>query len=96
MTTGPDLGLRETGGCDCHAADTELPELDARAIPHPLRHAAIKGALASLQPEAGMVLVAPHDPIPLLAQVEAEAPGRYSVEYVERGPAAWRLAFVRR
>lgn len=95
MTIGDDLGLRETGGCGCHEAETGLPELDARAIPHAIRHATIKGALGSLEPGAGMVLVAPHDPIPLLAQIEAENPGRYSVEYVERGPA-WRLAFVRR
>lgn len=95
MTIGPDLGLTETGGCGCHEADSALPELDARAIPHAIRHATIKGALGSLAPGAGMVLVAPHDPVPLLQQVEAEAPGRYSVEYLDRGPEAWRLAFVR-
>lgn len=96
MTIGHDLGLSETGGCGCHEADSALPELDARAIPHAIRHATIKGALGSLAPGAGMVLVAPHDPIPLLAQIEAEWPDTYAVEYVERGPAAWRLAFVRR
>lgn len=97
MTLGEDLGLTETtGGCGCgeHAAD--LPELDARAIPHALRHAAIKGALGSLRPGAALVLVAPHDPVPLLQQIEAEAPGAYTVEYVERGPDAWRLRFERR
>jgi len=96
MTIGPDLGLTETSGCGCHEAEATLPELDARAIPHAIRHATIKGALGSLVPGAGMVLVAPHDPVPLLQQVEAEAPGRYAVEYLDRGPEAWRLAFVRR
>jgi uncharacterized protein (DUF2249 family) len=96
MTIGKDLGLSETGSCGCGAAHEEMPELDARAIPHAVRHAAIKGALASLQPGAGMVLVAPHDPVPLLQQVEAENPGVFAVEYVERGPEAWKLAFVRR
>jgi uncharacterized protein (DUF2249 family) len=95
MSVGQDLGLSETGGRGCHEADTAMPELDARTIPHAIRHATIKGALGSLEPGAGMVLVAPHDPIPLLAQIEAEAPGRYTVEYLDRGPA-WRLAFVRR
>ncbi|MFC7495672.1 MULTISPECIES: DUF2249 domain-containing protein [unclassified Nocardioides] len=98
MGIGEDLGLRESGhgGCGCGAVDEALPELDARAIPHAIRHAAIKGALGSLQPGAGMVLVAPHDPIPLLQQVEAEQPGVFGFEYVERGPESWRIAFVRR
>jgi uncharacterized protein (DUF2249 family) len=98
MTMGEDLGLTEagTGGCGCGEHSTELPELDARVIPHAIRHASIKGALGSLQSGSGLVLVAPHDPVPLLQQIEAEAPGAYSVEYVERGPEAWRLAFVRR
>jgi len=42
-----------------------------------------------------MVLVAPHDPLPLLAQIEQRSPGAFEVRYVERGPEAWRLAFVR-
>lgn len=96
MTIGQDLGLSETGGCGCGETHDALPELDARVIPHAIRHASIKGALGSLQPGSGMVLVAPHDPVPLLQQVEAEAPGRYSVDYLERGPETWRLAFVRR
>ena len=95
MTIGSDLGLTETGSCGCHEADTALPELDARTIPHAIRHAAIKGALGSLPPGAGLVLGPPHDPVPLLQQVEAEAPGRYAVEYLARGPEAWKLAFVR-
>jgi uncharacterized protein (DUF2249 family) len=99
MTVGEDLGLTQTtgpAGCGCGEAGTELPELDARVIPHAIRHASIKGALGSLEPGAGLVLVAPHDPVPLLQQVAAEAPGRYSVDYVECGPEVWRLAFVRR
>ena len=42
-----------------------------------------------------MVLVAPHDPLPLLGQVEQRYAGAFAVEYVERGPEAWRVAFVR-
>ena len=96
MAIGEDLGLHESGSCGCGAVPEELPELDARSIPHAIRHAAIKGALGSLQPGSGLVLVAPHDPVPLLRQVEAEAPGVYAVDYLDRGPEAWRLAFVRR
>ncbi|MEO6205690.1 MAG: DUF2249 domain-containing protein, partial [Mycobacteriales bacterium] len=51
--------------CGCHEEDvTELPELDARVIPHAIRHATIFGALDGVAPGRGLVLVAPHDPLP--------------------------------
>ncbi len=82
--------------CACGEADGgEYPELDARAVPHAIRHATIFGALDGVRPGSGMVLVAPHDPKPLLAQIEQRNPGVFTVEYLEQGPDAWRLAFVR-
>ena len=72
-----------------------LPELDARAVPHAIRHATIFGALDSVGPGSGMVLVAPHDPLPLLEQLEQRSPGLFSIDYLERGPEAWRVRFVR-
>lgn len=81
--------------CGCHEHDDELPELDARAVPHAIRHATIFGALDGVAPGSAMVLVAPHDPLPLLAQIETRDPGAFAVEYVERGPEAWRLKFSR-
>ena len=45
-------------------------ELDVRAVPHAIRNATVFGALEAVQPGGAMVLVAPHDPLPLLAQVE--------------------------
>lgn len=95
MSIGENLGLTETSGCGCGEAHQALPELDARQIPHAIRHAAIKGALSSLSPGAALVLVAPHDPVPLLQQIEAESPGTYAVSYLTRGPEDWRLAFTR-
>jgi uncharacterized protein (DUF2249 family) len=83
--------------CSCGEKDADgYPELDARAVPHAIRHATIFGALDAVRPGGGMVLVAPHDPLPLLAQVEQRSPGVFEVSYLERGPEAWRLAFVRR
>jgi uncharacterized protein (DUF2249 family) len=82
--------------CGCGEVDgPALPELDARAVPHAIRHATIFGALDAVQPGSGLVLVAPHDPLPLLAQIEQRSPGRFEVDYLQRGPEAWRLAFVR-
>jgi uncharacterized protein (DUF2249 family) len=85
------------GECGCGHQDPAgvLPELDARAVPHAIRHATIFGALDSVGAGGGMVLVAPHDPLPLLAQLEQRSPGLFSVDYLERGPEAWRVRFVR-
>jgi uncharacterized protein (DUF2249 family)/iron-sulfur cluster repair protein YtfE (RIC family) len=82
--------------CSCGEVDPEgFPELDARAVPHAIRHATIFGALDAVRPGGGLVLVAPHDPLPLLAQIEQRYAGAFEAEYLERGPEAWRLAFVR-
>jgi uncharacterized protein (DUF2249 family)/iron-sulfur cluster repair protein YtfE (RIC family) len=83
--------------CGCGHQDQAgaLPELDARAVPHAIRHATIFGALDSVSAGSGLVLVAPHDPLPLLAQLEQRSPGLFSVDYLERGPDSWRVRFVR-
>jgi uncharacterized protein (DUF2249 family) len=94
---GPD----EQSGCGGHSCScgevdpAGFPELDARQVPHAIRHATIFGALDAVPPGGGLVLVAPHDPLPLLAQIEQRAPGAFAVDYLERGPEAWRLEFVR-
>jgi len=89
------------GGCGGHCSCGEVdeagyPELDARAVPHAIRHATIFGALDVVAPGGGMVLVAPHDPLPLLAQLEQRAPRQFEVSYLERGPEAWRIQLIRR
>ncbi len=89
------LEEHDHGGCNCGETDQGIPELDARPIPHAIRHATIFGALDAVAPGRGMVLVAPHDPLPLLAQIEQRQPGAFAVDYLERGPEAWRLQFVR-
>jgi uncharacterized protein (DUF2249 family) len=83
-------------GCTCgeaHAADA--PVLDARAIPHAIRHAAIFGALDSLSSGEALVLVAPHDPLPLLAQARDRYPDGIGVEYLQSGPDAWHIRLER-
>jgi uncharacterized protein (DUF2249 family) len=79
------------GACGCGAAEEAEPELDVREVPHALRHATVFGALDAVPAGTAIVLVAPHDPLPLLAQIEQRNPGVFSVEYLERGPEAWRL-----
>lgn len=74
---------------------TEPPELDARLIPTPIRHGAILGALGQVAPGQAMVLVAPHDPLPLLAQIAEREGDAIGVSYLERGPEAWRVRLDR-
>ncbi|MDF3147025.1 MULTISPECIES: DUF2249 domain-containing protein [unclassified Streptomyces] len=93
--------IEETGGCGgvcgCGGAEeTAEPELDVREVPHALRHATVFGALDAVPAGTAMVLVAPHDPLPLLAQIEQRSPGVFSVEYLERGPETWRLRLSHR
>ena len=83
--------------CTCGEVDgPELPELDARTIPHAIRHATIFGALDGVSRGQGLVLVASHDPLPLLAQLEQRSPGAFDVDYLDRGPDAWRLLLMRK
>lgn len=84
-----------TPACGC-GEEHGLPELDARTIPHKIRHGAVIGAFGQVRPGAAMVLVAPHDPKPLLgqlAEIEGEA---LEVSYLEQGPEAWRLRLARK
>jgi uncharacterized protein (DUF2249 family) len=87
------------GGHSCGCGEVDgpgYPELDARAVPHAIRHATIFGALDAVGPGGGMVLVAPHDPLPLIGPIEQRSPGEFTISYLERGPEAWRLQLVRR
>lgn len=93
---GHEQGHEQGHSCGCGESDGPgYPELDARAVPHAIRHATVFGALESVAPGGGLLLIAPHDPLPLLAQIDRRWPGVFDVSYVERGPEAWRLALTR-
>ena len=90
-----ELPVVEKAGCGCGHHDEDLPVLDARTIPHAIRHAAILGSVASLKPGAAMALVAPHNPLPLLAQIREAHGDSIEVSYLEEGPEAWTLKLAR-
>lgn len=90
-----ELTVISAAPCSCGEHETTDPVLDARVIPHAIRHGAIFGALDTVTPGSGLVLVAPHDPLPLLAQAAERYDGAFSVEYLTRGPAEWRLRLMR-
>ncbi len=82
-------------GCACgHENESEIV-LDVRLIPHAVRHAAIFGALGSIAPGFSIDLVADHNPLPLLAQLDEKHPGDFTVTYLDDGPEVWKLHLTR-
>ena len=59
---------------------------DARGVAKRFRHAAIFGALDSLQPGETMRFCNDHDPLPLLSQIAARFGANVSIAYVQRNP----------
>ena len=91
-----ELPVVEVGhACSCGEHDVDHPVLDAREIPHAVRHGAILGALSRVRSGKSMVLVAPHNPLPLLREIETSENGAIEVSYLQEGPDEWRLLLTR-
>jgi uncharacterized protein (DUF2249 family) len=69
--------------------------VDVRSVPPPQKHPMIFGAFAALAVGEAFVLVNDHDPKPLYYQFQAEMPGQFSWDYLERGPQVWRVRIGR-
>lgn len=74
---------------------TADPELDVRSEPPARRHQLIFETYEALAAGEGFVLVNDHDPKPLEYQFAAEHPDRYTWDYLEQGPAVWRVRIGR-
>jgi uncharacterized protein (DUF2249 family) len=81
--------------CSCGEADGGDPVLDVRDIPHSIRHATVFGAFDAVPAGGTLVLVAHHDPLPLLSQLRERTGGGLAVDYAESGPDVWRLRLTR-
>ena len=90
-----NIEIKTAGGCGCGGHDAEAPVLDVRPIPHAIRHATVFGAFDAIAPGQALVLIAPHNPLPLLAQIDERENGAISVSYLDEGPEAWRLKLTR-
>lgn len=90
---GPGHTQEETAVSD--TIDTPV-QLDVRVIPPREKHPAIFQTFDALQPGQSFVLVNDHDPFPLRFQFEAERADTFGWEYLERGPAVWRVQISRR
>ncbi len=67
---------------------------DARGVAKRFRHAAIFGALDSLQPGETMRFCNDHDPLPLLSQIEGRYGSRVKIEYVSRAQGEIMIDFM--
>lgn len=79
--------------CDQPTPDALYP-FDARGVAKRFRHAAIFGALDSLQPGETMRFCNDHDPLPLLAQLEQRYGDRLSIAYQQREIGAIVIDFA--
>ena len=70
-------------------------ELDVRPLRKPDKHPTIFAAYAALAVGESFVLVNNHDPKHLHDEFETELPGSYGWEYLEKGPAVWRIRITK-
>ena len=70
-----------------------LYPFDARGVAKRFRHAAIFGALDSLEPGETMRFCNDHDPLPLLAQIQNRYGPRVQAAYVARQPGQVLIDF---
>jgi uncharacterized protein (DUF2249 family) len=66
-------------------------ELDVRQLRKPDKHPTIFATYAALAVGESFVLANNHDPKHLRAEFDADHPGSYGWEYVEKGPEVWRI-----
>lgn len=99
MSESPDLipiSEKPSSGhsCGCGEHASERLALDARAIPHRLRHPAVIGAASSLQVGECFDLVAPHVPTPLLQQID-QLPFTFQHTLLEQSEGYARVEILR-
>jgi uncharacterized protein (DUF2249 family) len=70
-------------------------ELDVRQLRKPDKHPTIFAIYAGLSVGESFVLVNNHDPRHLHDEFEADHAGSYGWEYLEKGPAVWRVRITK-
>jgi uncharacterized protein (DUF2249 family)/quercetin dioxygenase-like cupin family protein len=70
-------------------------ELDVRQLRKPDKHPTIFATYAALAVGESFVLVNNHDPKHLHEEFEADHAGSYGWDYVEKGPAVWRIRITK-
>jgi uncharacterized protein (DUF2249 family) len=69
--------------------------MDVRQIPCSVKHGLVLGTWRDLSIGDHFVLLNDHDPLPLRRQFDAEFPGTFTWEYLERGPEDFRIQLTK-
>ena len=69
--------------------------IDVRTIAPRERHPLVFSTFRALPTGQTMELVNDHDPRPLYYQLNSEMAGQFTWDYLEQGPATWRVAITR-
>ena len=77
-----------------HRSPDAIYPFDARGVAKRFRHAAIFGALDSLQPGETMRFANDHDPLPLLMQIAQRYGDSVDVAYRQREPGMIVIDFI--
>ncbi len=85
-----------THDCSSSVSASQRYPFDARGVAKRFRHAAIFGALDSLNPGETMAFVNDHDPLPLLAQLTQRYGSGIEINYVSREPGGIEINFTRK
>jgi uncharacterized protein (DUF2249 family) len=93
-TRTADAGHAEGHACGCAHDENEVV-LDVRAIPHAVRHASVRGAFGAIPVGGSLVLIAPHRPMPLLAELSADAAGAIAFEFLVEEPSECHVRVTR-
>ncbi len=72
-------------------SETNIVTLDVRPIPPREKHSTIFSTFDGLASGEVLQLVNDHDPKPLYYQLSAERSGLFNWEYLEEGPAVWKV-----
>ena len=78
-----------------HTTAEAIYPFDARGVAKRFRHAAIFGALDSLNPGETMRFVNDHDPLPLLNQLQARYGAAIEITYLQREQGAIVIDFIK-
>ncbi len=71
-------------------------ELDIRIVPPREKHPTIFRTFDALAPGEKFTLINDHDPAPLRYQFDATRANQFEWNYLEKGPAVWRVSIGKR
>lgn len=77
------------------AAADRSEEIDVREVPRTQRHPLIFAKFDALAVGSSLRLLNDHDPVPLNRQFQDLRPRQFAWEYIERGPAIFRIRIRR-